>query len=411
MEAVKAKYESTMKAKYEAAMILAGVGDAMGYKNGKWEFCFDGEKIHSEVEELGGIEKLHIAKPDFIVSDGTVMLLSTAEGLVKESNSGLDKLYSEIAFRYKNDFAKDMQNRAGGLTTANACFQLSPHRSKGWHIDFNPRGGGCGGAMRSMCIGLRYPDIFDMQCLELLIQVSIESGRMTHNHPTGYLGSFASALFGALAINRIPLISWGKVLMSLLPSVQKYVIQAGRDVELNLKNWDYFSKKWEDYLELRNLTSGEQEVTFPESYTVKERDAFYKSLAFRNWGGASGHDAPMIAYDALLAAGDDWIKLCKHGMLHSGDNDSTGVIGGFCFGAMYGTDKVPKNNYKNVEYKRRLQKAGECLYKLAVEDFKELEKGKNCKDIPYDKLFTGNLLKSEHGVESHSVLKEVSKMI
>ena len=288
-----------MKAKYEAAMILAGVGDAMGYKNGKWEFCFDGEKIHSEVEELGGIEKLHIVKPDFIVSDDTVMLLSTAEGLVKESNSGLDKLYSEIAFRYKNDFAKDMQNRAGGLTTANACFELNPHRSKGWHIDFNPRGGGCGGAMRSMCIGLRYPDIFDVQCLELLIQVSVESGRMTHNHPTGYLGSFASALFGALAINRIPLISWGKVLMSLLPSVQKYVIQIGRDVELNLKNWDYFSSKWEDYLELRNLTSGEQEVTFPESYTVKERDAFYKSLAFRSWGGSSGHDAPMIAYDVL----------------------------------------------------------------------------------------------------------------
>lgn len=401
-----------MKAKYQAAMILAAVGDAMGYKNGKWEFCFDGEKIHSEVEKLGGIEKLHIAKPDFIVSDDTVLLLSTAEGLVKESNSALDKLYSEIAFRYKNDFAKDMQNRAGGLTTASSCFQLNPQRPKGWHINFNPRGGGCGGAMRSMCIGLRYPDIFDVQCLELLIQVSVESGRMTHNHPTGYLGSFASALFGALAVNRIPLISWGKVLMSLLPSVQKYIIQAGRDVELNLKNWDYFSGKWQDYLELRNLTSGEQEATFPESYTVKERDAFYKSLAFRSWGGSSGHDAPMIAYDALLASGDDWVKLCKHGMLHSGDNDSTGVISGFCFGAMYGTDKVPENNYKKIEYKSRLEKAGECLYKLAVEDkyFKELEKEKKCKDVPYDKLFTGDLPKSEHGGESHSFSKEVSKL-
>ena len=401
-----------MKAKYEAAMILAGVGDAMGYKNGKWEFCFDGEKIHSEVEELGGIEKLHIVKPDFIVSDDTVMLLSTAEGLVKESNSGLDKLYSEIAFRYKNDFAKDMQNRAGGLTTANACFGLNPHRSKGWHIDFNPRGGGCGGAMRSMCIGLRYPDIFDVQCLELLIQVSVESGRMTHNHPTGYLGSFASALFGALAINRIPLISWGKVLMSLLPSVQKYVIQAGRDVELNVKNWDYFSKKWEDYLELRNLTSGEQEVTFPESYTVKERDAFYKSLAFRSWGGSSGHDAPMIAYDALLASGDDWVKLCKHGMLHSGNNDSTGVIGGFCFGAMYGTRKVPRTNYKNVEYKGRLEKSGESLYKLAVVD-KYLKRSgtlKSFKDVPYDRLFTGNLSTGEHRGKCYVVSKEISRV-
>ena len=401
-----------MKAKYQAAMILAAVGDAMGYKNGKWEFCFDGEKIHSEVEKLGGIEKLHIAKPDFIVSDDTVLLLSTAEGLVKESNSALDKLYSEIAFRYKNDFAKDMQNRAGGLTTASSCFQLNPQRPKGWHINFNPRGGGCGGAMRSMCIGLRYPDIFDVQCLELLIQVSVESGRMTHNHPTGYLGSFASALFGALAVNRIPLISWGKVLMSLLPPVQKYIIQAGRDVELNLKNWDYFSGKWQDYLELRNLTSGEQEATFPESYTVKERDAFYKSLAFRSWGGSSGHDAPMIAYDALLASGDNWIKLCKHGMLHSGDNDSTGVIGGFCFGAKYGTSKVPQTNYKNVEYKSRLEKSGEFLYKLAVADkyLKKSGKLKSFKDVPCNRLFTGNLPKNEYKVEGYTVSKGISRV-
>ena len=33
-------------------------------------------------------------------------------------------------------------------------------------------------------------------------------------------------------------------------------------------------------------------------------------------------------------------------MFHSGDSDSTGVIAGACFGAMFGFEGVPDRNYK-----------------------------------------------------------------
>ena len=47
-----------MRQKYVAAMVMAGVGDALGYYCGSWEFNFSGKNIHSEVEMLGGLSKL-----------------------------------------------------------------------------------------------------------------------------------------------------------------------------------------------------------------------------------------------------------------------------------------------------------------------------------------------------------------
>lgn len=49
---------------------------------------------------------------------------------------------------------------------------------------------------------------------------------------------------------------------------------------------------------------------------------------------SSGHDSVIIAYDAILGSEGDWIEFCARGVLHGGDNDSTGAIGGAAFGTL-----------------------------------------------------------------------------
>ncbi|XP_052102495.1 ADP-ribosylhydrolase ARH1-like [Mytilus californianus] len=348
--------------RYVAAMVLSGVGDAMGYKNGSWEFCQSGIDIHQEAEKLGGIENLKIELPNWMVSDDTVLHLATAEAYM-ETKDTKDKetLYKHIAEKYKKGM-DDMDGRAPGRTTMNSCHMLNPLQEKGYEIPFNPRGRGCGAAMRAMCIGLRYPK---PENLSDLIADGIESGRMTHHNPTGFLGSLAAALFTSYAIQNKPVEQWGAGLMDTLPLARKYIQETGRAVNENLKEWGYFENAWTNYLETRNITSGKSLPKFPSDYGIEARDKFYESVSSSGWGGANGHDAPMIAYDAMLGSGDSWIEICKRGILHYGDNDSTGVMAGCWFGAMYGLLGVPDNHHKKLEYRKRLEEAGEKLYKLA----------------------------------------------
>ena len=99
-----------------------------------------------------------------------------------------------------------------------------------------------------------------------------------------------------LCIKDKPLRQWGAGLIkSALPKALEYVKSEGRYVKENVDAWSYFEGKWDDYLKLRNIQTGETDPVFPHTYGVEERDDFYKSVSYDGWGGASGHDSPMIA--------------------------------------------------------------------------------------------------------------------
>ncbi|KAF4084626.1 hypothetical protein AMELA_G00108360 [Ameiurus melas] len=342
---------------YKAGMVLSGVGDALGFR---WEFIYSGPKIHQEVQNLGGVKKISVSIPDWPVSDDTVLHLATAEALITGKEG--EELLHEVAVHYIKGM-KDMSNRAPGMTTINGVDRLKPGAQGGYRIAYDRSSGGCGAAMRTMCIGLRYPQ---PEQLSSLVAVAVETGRMTHTHPTGFLGGVASALFAAYAIQRRPITTWGLGLVKeACPIAKEFVRSAGYAVPETERDWGYFTEKWEKYLELRGLSSGTGPVVFPKQYGPSERDEAYKSFSWSGWGGSSGHDAPMIALDALLGAGSDWEELMNRAGFHGGDSDSTAVIACCCWGLMYGIEGVPKCNYTNLEYRDRLENSAEKLYTLS----------------------------------------------
>ncbi|XP_039393153.1 protein ADP-ribosylarginine hydrolase-like isoform X1 [Mauremys reevesii] len=347
------------RAAYRAAMVLSGAGDALGYRNQRWEYCPSGPQIHAELAQLGGLGGIQAAPPDWPVSDDTVLHLATAEALA----TGLEgePLLQELARGYVAAMG-DMEGRKPGPTSILGTSQLRPGEPAGYRIPFNPSATGCGAAMRSMAIGLRYPRPTE---LPTLIRLSVESGRMTHHHPTGYLGALASALFTAYAVRGLPLAQWGAGLLQTLPLALTYVQDAGVDTQPNLDAWGYFPQKWAWYLAERGLAEGHGPPRFPSPYGPAERDGIYQTFSLEGWAGRSGHDAPMIAYDALLGAGDRWDELCSRAMFHGGDSDSTGVIAGCCWGLAHGLAGVPEGNHRHLEYRHRMEAAADRIHALA----------------------------------------------
>lgn len=81
-------------------MLLSAAGDALGYKNGEWEFCYQGRLIHDQLQALGGLKNIKIDVKHWRISDDTVLHLATAEGLASDWSSK-QQLYMTLAGNYK----------------------------------------------------------------------------------------------------------------------------------------------------------------------------------------------------------------------------------------------------------------------------------------------------------------------
>ncbi|KAM3836986.1 inactive ADP-ribosyltransferase ARH2 [Vipera latastei] len=351
--------------KFKAALLLAGVGDALGYRNFIQENNALGAKIQEELKEIGGLGNLVLSSDKWPVSDNTLMHMATAEALITDYWC-LEDLYRDIVKRYV-DAVEKLSERRSDPATIEGCSQLKPDNYLlAWHTPFNEKGSGFGAATKAMCLGMKY---WKPERLETLIEVSIEVGRMTHNHPTGFLGSLCAALFVSYAIQGKPLVQWGREMMKVVPMAEEYCKKTIRHMAEYQEHWFYFEAKWQFYLEEREINEENQNKPhFPDNYDAEEREKTYRRWSSEGRGGRRGHDAPMIAYDALLGCGGDWTELCNRAMFHGGESAATGSIAGCLYGLLYGLNKVPKGLYQELEQRERLESLGESIFQRSSEE-------------------------------------------
>lgn len=143
-------------------------------------------------------------------SDDTVMHLATARSLLYSKKRDL-KFWQHMAKQYKDTIAL-MPGRAPGKTCMKQLHNMDPQEP--FKTPYRDGGGGCGASMRSACIGLAFNHTTE---LKDLIQVALESGRMTHHHSIGYLGAVMSALFTRLAIEKVDPNIWMAYFFDIKP--------------------------------------------------------------------------------------------------------------------------------------------------------------------------------------------------
>lgn len=366
-----------MEDKYIACVVLHSLGDTIGFKNGEWEFNFfkkiedDSLEILFDFISLGGINNINLK--DWYVSDDTFLNHAIIEALILSNKNNIydltgKKLVEKLDSMY-NLYEEKGINRYAGNVSINMIESIKKYKKDGRDLPYNPLSGGSGCAMRTLGIGMAY---FGLENRKQLIEIAINTSRMTHNSPIGYLGGLATALFCAFAVETIHPHKWPFLLMDILENqqVKEYITSDEEQLDYEL-----FLKYWRRYIDLRfnnrkliktkaynNLIY--RTLNYQTKFTPSADNILLISGEIEKGEvfGSTGYSAPIVAYDCLIDAENNWEKLVIYSMLNIGDSDTIGSIAGGLYGLLYGMDNVPKNNLQHLELKEHSTKLGSLLY-------------------------------------------------
>ncbi|XP_054766746.2 ADP-ribosylhydrolase ARH1-like [Lytechinus pictus] len=352
---------------FQASLVLGIAGNALGSKNEKFGTGKSSDEKQKIIAGLGGLRAITVAPPAWPVPEEGVFAVFTIEALATGKTG--EELVRDVAMRYADCMATDMTNKPISTYLLNKVSRLQPSDiDYGIFQDYDDHATHSSAAIRCFSVGLRF---HKAKHVRDLIAAAVDISRILHHHPVAYMGGVTAALFTSYAIQKRELREWGAGLMATIPMVLEYVASSGKVVIQNgsiysMSTYQIFEETWKEYLRRRDIIDGERKPKFPRRYDMKKRNEFYQSLALPDKElGATGLDATLIAYDALLSSGSSWEDLCNNSMFHAGQGNVSGALAASWWGIQHGFSSVPPGNYNSVHFKDRLMIAATKIYDLS----------------------------------------------
>jgi len=375
------KFKDEFHEKFIALFVLYGLGDTIGFKNGHWEFNYSKApsvgiifELISEFINYGGVNGIILEK--WLISDDTIYHEAIAKSLLEyndiyklndtDSNEEFITLVKTNMISAYNRIENDSEsniNRYPGITTTQYVKKFIKNINvDGRTLRYDSKSGSNGAAMRNLCIGLIF---FHEEQLDILINISINMSKLTHNSPLGFLAGFTSAYFVSLAVRQEPLENWVFLLIDLLKSkkIKKYIDFNNNDI---INDYLTYIRHWTKYLNARFRSNDRALLRLNVSTNLIYRMKFYYEYFTKDTGfniiGESGFCSMIMAYDALVDCDGIWEKNIFYSMLHPGDSDTVGAIASGLFGIVFGFSDVPVHMFEHLEDLELLIELGDKYY-------------------------------------------------
>lgn len=302
-----------MQSRFEGCMLGLAIGDALGAPA---EFL----GLHEIKRRYGEKGLTGFVRRPALYTDDTQMTLCIARALIEVGSNDLEDIMQAVSREFVEWSGSPDNNRAPGVTCMQGCRRLT--QGIHWRESGLKESKGCGSAMRTAPVGLRYFDD-----LARLVEVAKATSLPTHRHPTGVAAAVGTAYLTALGLRGEP--------------PDSYVERLARDT----RDLDT------DFVAcLRRV---------PDALAMEDEEEALESLG-RGW---VGEEAVALALYCFLHTPEHFPRTVLRAANTEGDSDSIACIAGAISGAYNGLEAIPAKWVRGVENPAMLREAAQGLYR------------------------------------------------